>query len=49
MEEHIRTLVEKLNLKNQNNILNISWTNTNGKKYSDIEKKLENFRQKVKM
>ena len=46
MEEHIITLVEKLNLKNQNNILNISWTNTNGKKYSDIERKLENLQTK---
>ena len=43
MEEHIKTLVEKLNLKNQNTILNISWTSINGKKYSDIEKKLENL------
>ena len=46
MEEHIITLVEKLNLKNQNNIINISWTNTNGKKYSDIERKLENLQTK---
>ena len=43
MEEHIKTLVEKLNLKNKNAILNISWTSINGKKYSDIEKKLENL------
>lgn len=41
IEENIKTLVEKLNLKNKNKILNINWEEIKSKKYSDIEAKLK--------
>ncbi len=37
IEENIKTLVEKLNLKNGKDILQINWKNISSKKYSDIE------------
>ncbi len=37
IEENVKTLVEKLNLKNAEEILKIRWTNINSKKYGDIE------------
>ena len=42
IEEKIKTLVEKLNLKNKEDILSINWTNINSKKYSYIENILKN-------
>ena len=41
IEENIKKLVEKLNLKNEKEILEIRWTNVNSKKYGDIEELLE--------
>lgn len=40
--ENIKTLVEKLNLKNEDEILNIRWQNVSSKKYTDIEAILNN-------
>lgn len=37
IEENIKVLMEKLNLKNKNEILNIRWTSVDSKKYTDIE------------
>lgn len=45
IEENIKILTKKLNLKNEEQILNLDWKKSNGFKYSDIEnkmKKLEN-------
>ncbi len=41
IEENIKTLVEKLDLKNKEEILEIRWKNINSKKYSDIEEILK--------
>ena len=37
IEENIKVLMKKLNLKNKNKILNIRWTNVDSKKYTNIE------------
>ena len=37
IQENIKTLVQKLNLKNEKEILEIRWTNINSKKYDDIQ------------
>ena len=37
IEKNIKVLMEKLNLKNKNEILNIRWTNIDNKKYANIE------------
>lgn len=51
IEENIKTLVEKLNLKNKEEILKIRWTNINSKKYVDIEnilkKEINNTKQNI--
>ncbi len=41
IKENIETLVEKLDLKNREKILEIRWENINSKKYSDIEEILK--------
>lgn len=41
MAENIETLVKKLNLKNENEILQIRWEEINSKRYGDIEQLLE--------
>lgn len=41
IEENIKTLVQKLNLKNQKQILEINWKNINTKKFTDIEQILK--------
>ena len=38
IHENVKTLVEKLNLKNEEKILSILWENTSSKKYNEIEK-----------
>ena len=48
IEENIKTLVEKLNLKNEKEILEIRWTNINSKKYGDIENILKKEIRKTK-
>ena len=40
IEKNIKTLLQKLNLKTQKEILEIRWKNINSKKYADIEKVL---------
>ena len=40
LEENIKILVEKLNLKNKEQILSINWKNINSIKYEDIKNKL---------
>lgn len=37
IEKNIKILMEKLNLKNKHEILNIRWTSVDGKKYTNIE------------
>lgn len=37
IEENIKVLMQKLNLKNKNDILNIGWTSTSNKKYENIK------------
>lgn len=37
IEKNVKSLLEKLNLKNKEEILNIRWTNINRKKHKDIE------------
>lgn len=46
IEENIKILMNKLNLKNKNKILNINWKNTNNNKYSYIKNILNNEIQK---
>lgn len=41
IEQNIKTLIDKLNLKNKEKILNINWKKTNGIKYSEIRKKIK--------
>ncbi len=41
LEDNIKTLVEKLNLKNEDKILKIGWKSTNSKKYEDIKELLK--------
>lgn len=43
IENNITTLISKLNLKNEENILKIDWKNSQGLKYSELDKKLENI------
>lgn len=40
IEENIRTLISKLNLKNEKEILGIDWKASQGRKYSELDKKL---------
>lgn len=47
IKENVSTLLERLNLKTKNQILNINWTKTKEKKYSNISKILdENISEK---
>lgn len=41
IQENIKTLVEKLNLKNEEKILNINWNTVNSIKYNEVENKLK--------
>lgn len=41
IQKNVHTLVEKLNIKNEDKILSLNWTNTNGQKYSNICRLLE--------
>ena len=42
IEENIKVLLQNLNLKNKNKILNIRWTNVDDKKYINVENILNN-------
>lgn len=48
IEENIKTLLEKLNLEDKEKILKINWKNIKSKKYSDIEKLLNEEISKTK-
>ncbi len=41
IEENIKTLISKLNLKNEKQILEIDWKESQGMKYIEIDKKLK--------
>ena len=41
MKEKIKTLLEKLNLKNRKEILDINWDSLKSRKYADISKRLK--------
>ena len=41
IEENIRTLIKKLNLKNEKKILDLNWKKVNGIKYTEIEQELK--------
>lgn len=41
IEENIVTLIDRLNLKNKEKILNINWKKSNGIKYSEIKNKIK--------
>ena len=40
IEENIKTILAKLNLKNEEEILKIDWKNANGKKYTEVSEKI---------
>lgn len=41
IEENIKTLISKLNLKNEKEILGIDWKESQGMKYSELDRKLK--------
>ena len=47
IEENIKILIKKLNLKNEEKILNLNWKKANGIKYSEIENKLKNLKKRT--
>ena len=40
IEENIKTLIKKLNLKNEKKILNLNWKKCNGIKYAALQKRI---------
>lgn len=46
IEENIKTLITKLNLKNEKKILNLDWKKSNGIKYSAFQEKMNNLEEK---
>ena len=44
---NVKTLVEKLNLKNADKIINLNWNSTDSKKYSNISNILENSNKEI--
>ena len=49
IEENIKTLIKKLNLKNEEKILNINWKKSNGIKYSEIKNKMKELEKDEKL
>ena len=49
IEENLKTLIQKLNLKNENKILSLNWKKGNGLKYSDVEKEMKKLKTKEKL
>lgn len=43
IEDNIKTLMSKLSLKNEKKILEIDWKNSQGLKYSELDKRLKRF------
>lgn len=48
IEENIKTLIEKLNLKKKDDILKINWKNIKSKKYAEVEEILNKEISKTK-
>ena len=46
IEENIKILIQKLNLKNEEKIISLNWEKTRGIKYSEIENKLNKLERK---
>lgn len=46
IEENIKTILTRVNLKNEDKILNIDWKNSNGKKYVEVAQKLTELLKK---
>ena len=46
IEENIRILTKKLNLRNEEKILSLNWRRTNGIKYSELQKKLKKLEER---
>ena len=44
IEENIKTLTKKLNLKNEEQILGLDWKKTNGLKYFEVENKIKELK-----
>lgn len=40
IDKNVETLIDKLNLKNREKILNLNWKKTNGIKYSEVKKNI---------
>ena len=49
IQENIITLLNKLNLKNTEEILKINWKKTNGLKYSELKKQMRKVDEKSKL
>lgn len=45
IDENIKTLIKKLNLKNEQKILDINWKRTNGMKYSELKNKMKELKK----
>ena len=45
IEENIKILVKKLNLKNEKKILDIDWKKTNGIKYAEFKEKMKKIKK----
>ena len=45
IEENVKTLVKKLNLKNEKKILNINWKKTNAIKYTELKSKIKELKK----
>lgn len=46
IEENIKTLTKKLNLKNEKKILKLNWSKSNGIKYSELQEKMKQLEDK---
>ena len=49
IEENIKTLIQRLNLKNEEKILNLNWKKSNGIKYSEIKNKMKELEKDEKL
>ena len=46
MEQNIKTILTRVNLKNEKQILNLDWKKSNGKKYVEVAQKLKRLLKK---
>lgn len=47
IEENIKTLTKKLNLKNEKEILELNWKKSNGIKYSVLQEKMKDIKEDI--